>query len=142
MARIRDFHATLIESREIAPEIRHFVFTTPEPFTFTPGQFVYLRAEINGAAVKRAYSLASAPGGTSFELCLNRVCEGVFSPYLFDLEPGAVVPLQGPYGVFGWRKPARDSVLVATGTGIAPFRSMLRAGLPESGDVTLLFGVR
>jgi ferredoxin-NADP reductase len=140
----REFQARLVESREIAPEVRHLVLEAPEPFAFTPGQFVYLHSRTGGAPIKRPYSLASAPGGRRFELCLNHVREGVFSTYLFDLEPGAMLQLKGPYGIFGWRAPAHDSVLVATGTGITPFRSMLPSGLPAQGarQVTLLFGVR
>jgi CDP-4-dehydro-6-deoxyglucose reductase len=141
-----EFRATLIEWREIAPEVRHFVFEVPgtERLVYTPGQFLTLRAEIRGKTVKRAYSIASAPDGNRFELCLNRVREGEFSPYLFDLGPGAVVDLKGPYGVFRWREPACDAVLIATGTGVAPFRAMLRARLPEDPLhwFTLLFGVR
>jgi CDP-4-dehydro-6-deoxyglucose reductase, E3 len=146
MALARDFTATLLESREIAPEVRHFVFEAREleRLDFDPGQFVMLSAPIGGAMVKRAYSIASPPAGNRFELCLNRVLEGVFSPYVFDLRPGDAVNLRGPYGAFRWRRPFRDSVLVATGTGIAPLRSMLLSRLPEDREFshTLVFGVR
>lgn len=141
---VTEFQATLVESREIAPEVRHFAFETPEPFAFRAGQFVTVRADIAGRPVKRAYSLASAPAGNRFDLCLNRVREGIFSPYLFDLRPGETVAAKGPYGVFTWREPARDTLLVATGTGIAPFRGMLQWRLPRDCEhnITLLFGVR
>jgi len=127
-----ELHPRIAETRELAPEVRHFVFELPagEHLDFLPGQFLTLRAGIGGRAVRRAYSIASPPGGPRFELCLNRVREGVFSPYLFDRRPGDVVEMKGPYGAFGWREPPADSVLVATGTGIAPIRAMLRARLP------------
>lgn len=144
MALAGEFTATLIHSREIAPEVRHFVFEVPERLVFVPGQFLLLWAPIGGAIVKRAYSIASPPDGNRFALCLNRVQEGLFSPYLFDLRPGDTVQLRGPYGSFRWREPACDCLLVATGTGIAPFRSMLKARLP--GDArnryTLVYGLR
>ena len=142
----RFVRARLVDFREIAPEVRHFVFEVPgvERFAFTPGQFVHFRAEVGGQAVSRAYSIASPPDGNRFELCLNRVKEGTFSPWLFQMRPGDTVEMRGPYGVFTWRKPAGDSVLVATGTGIAPLRAMLEARLPtETGlQFTLVFGVR
>ncbi|HWQ56170.1 MAG TPA: FAD-dependent oxidoreductase [Bryobacteraceae bacterium] len=146
MAVAGEFAATLLESREIAPEVRHLVLETQGEarLSFAPGQFLMLFAPLGGVIVKRPYSIASPPDGNRFALCLNRVREGVFSPYLFDLRPGDTVRLKGPYGAFRWREPPSDSVLVATGTGIAPFRSMLHARVPEDPDrcYTLVFGVR
>lgn len=146
MAVAGEFTATLLESREIAPEVRHLVLETQggKPLHFAPGQFLMLFAPLGGVIVKRPYSIASPPDGNRFALCLNRVREGVFSPYLFDLHPGDTVMLKGPYGAFRWHEPPSDSILVATGTGIAPFRSMLKARLPEDRECrhTLVFGVR
>ncbi len=138
--------ARLLEFRDIAPEVRHFVFEVEgvERFDFRPGQFVSLSDEVGGRKVTRAYSLASPPNGNRFELCLNRVKLGAFSPYLFSLRPGGTVPMKGPYGSFTLREPIRDAVFVATGTGVAPFRSMLLDGrLWEAGkDYALILGVR
>lgn len=138
--------AKLIEWTEIAPGVRHFVFEAPqlERLDFIPGQFVPLTDSVNSRAITRAYSIASPPGtGTRFELCLNRVDDGAFSPHLFELSAGDTLEMKPPLGTFTLREPLRDSVLVATGTGIAPFRSMLKAVLePDSPAFTLLFGVR
>lgn len=138
--------AKLIEWVEIAPGVRHFVFEAPqlERLEFSPGQFVSLTDSVASKNITRAYSIASAPGeGNRFELCLNRVDDGAFSPHLFDLSTGDVVNMQPPLGTFTLRRPLRDSLLVATGTGIAPFRSMLKAVLREDSPAfTLLFGVR
>lgn len=138
--------ARLLESTEMAPDVRHFLFDVPEvpALEFTPGQFVSFRGEVRGKAVTRAYSLASGPDGNRFELCLNRVKEGLFSPFLFELEPGQQVEMRGPLGYFVPRRPLRDSVLVATGTGVAPFRSFLRSRevLESAAPLTLLFGAR
>lgn len=138
--------AVLVESREIGIEIRHFVFEVPdiERLDFEPGQFVSLSAELAGRQITRAYSICSPPDGNRFEICLNRVEEGLFSPYLFELRPGDSVIMRPPMGYFTLRNPLSDSVLVATGTGIAPFRSMLWYILPQERQrkFTLLFGVR
>jgi len=138
--------AILLSSRLLAPEVRHLQFEVPgdQELTFVPGQFVSLTAGIAGRQVTRAYSICSPPGGNRFELCLNRVHEGVFSPYLFDLKPGAEIHLRPPLGHFTLRQPPRDAVFVATGAGIAPFRSMLHHQLPRGGGLrlTLLFGTR
>ena len=138
--------AKLLESREIAPEVRHFLFRVDngESFAFVPGQFVSFTADIDGSPITRAYSMAAPPSGRSLELCLNRVAEGRFSPHLFDLKPGDEVQMTGPWGTFIFREPVQDSVLVATGTGIVPFRAMLQDRLPRdrSHQFTLIFGVR
>jgi CDP-4-dehydro-6-deoxyglucose reductase len=138
--------ARLIESHLIAPEVKHFVFEAAGAgqLHYLPGQFVSLTEDLDGKQITRAYSIASAPSGNRFELCLNRVQDGIFSPYLFDLQPGSEVDMQGPLGYFTWREPLRECVLVATGTGIAPFRAMLQQRLPlnHPHTVTLVFGTR
>ena len=138
--------ARLVESREIGPDVRHFLFDVPETdnLEYTPGQFVSFSEMVLCRLVTRAYSVCSAPDGNRFELCLNRVREGLFSPWLFEMAPGDTVHMSGPLGFFVPRQPFGDSVLIATGTGIAPFRAFLRwAPVLESGKrITLLFGAR
>ena len=138
--------ARLLESREIAPEVRHLVFEVEDSlaFPYVPGQFASLTAEIDGSPITRAYSFASPACGSRIELCLNRVLEGKFSPYLFDLQPGDRVQMTGPWGGFIFRQPVQDSILVATGTGIVPFRAMLQDQLSRDSvhQYTLIFGVR
>lgn len=138
--------ARLLESREIAPEVRHLVFEIEDniSFSYVPGQFASLTADINGSPITRAYSFASPPCGSRIELCLNRVPNGKFSPYLFSLQPGDCVQMTGPWGGFIFRQPVEDSILVATGTGIVPFRAMLQNQLSRDSvhQYTLIFGVR
>ena len=138
--------ARLIESRPLSPEIKHFIFEVPEVETldFLPGQFVSFTDELKGKRVTRAYSIASQPVANRFELCLNLVDDGHFSPHLFAMKPGETVPMKGPLGTFTLREPVRDSIMVATGTGIAPFRGMLRDILARDAEhqFTLIFGAR
>lgn len=60
------------------------------------------------------------------------------------MAPGDTVDMKGPLGSFTWRASDSDALLVATGTGIAPFRGMVRSYLESGGrsSVTLIFGVR
>ncbi len=137
--------ASLVESIEIAPLTRHFVFQIPEldQFDFVPGQFISLVHEIDGKSITRAYSLSGMPDRNRFAICLNLNPEGRFSPFLFGLSPGGEVEAKGPYGAFVFREP-HHSVLVATGTGVVPFRGMLSKRLAEDPDhrYTLIFGSR
>jgi ferredoxin-NADP reductase len=130
-----------------------FVLDDLESFSFTPGQFITAVAEdADGKLQTRAYSMASAPYGNRFELCVNRVSEGFFSNRLADLpdlEVGATIQVYGPNGDFSLRQPITDSILVATGTGVAPMRSILQWLFPADGpdrsegkDIWLVHGTR
>lgn len=138
--------ARLIFSRELAPETRHFEFQVEDSggFHFTPGQFVSVLHDVDGKEITRAYSIASPrTTGDRFALCLNRVSDGLVSPFLFSLQPGDEIEVREPLGYFTLRHPGHRVLFVATGTGIAPFRSMLLEHLPKSEPhVTLLFGAR
>ena len=138
--------AVLVSLLDLAPEVRHFVFEVPEieRLHFKPGQFISFQETLGGKKITRPYSIASLPDGNRFELCLNLVHGGIFSPYLFQMRPGDAVEMSAPLGFFVVRNPDKDAVFIATGTGIAPFRSMAPDYLshPQAKELTLIFGVR
>jgi CDP-4-dehydro-6-deoxyglucose reductase len=138
--------ARLIESVELARDVRQFTFEAigVERLAYEPGQFVALTETIDGKPITRAYSLASAPdGGNRFELCLNRVEDGLLSPHLFAMRSGDEIEMREPLGGFTLRDAGREAILIATGTGVVPFRSYLQAYLAQGRPpFTLLFGVR
>jgi len=118
-------------------------------FGFVPGQWLSLKTnKPDGEEITRAYSIASPPEDSNrFALCLNRVQDGFMSNFLCDLKQGAELQAQGPFGDFILRPPMRDTIFIATGTGIAPFRSMLHWLLAdpqrhENKKLWLVFGVR
>jgi ferredoxin-NADP reductase len=136
-------------------DCKHFEFEVEElpNFEFAAGQFVSMLATNNDKTMTRAYSLASGPRGNNrFDLCLNRVEGGFFSNYLCDMEHGKTVHFHGPHGHFVLRSPLRDSLMIATGTGIAPMRGFVEALFPENGaasthdlngrEIWLVFGTR
>jgi ferredoxin--NADP+ reductase len=97
---------------------------------FVAGQFVNLGLEIAGQFVRRSYSIASAPG-CALEFYVKEVPGGALTPSLMRLEPGDRVWVERrPQGFFTLAHvpPCRDLWLVATGTGLGPFLSMLRTG--------------
>lgn len=138
--------ATVVEFHDIAPEVRHFTFEVPDvsQLRYKAGQFVSLKETINSKKITRPYSIVSLPDGNRFELCLNLVHEGVFTPHLFSMKPGDSIEISEPLGFFTIRDPAKEAVFVATGTGIAPFRAMAPEYLahPNANQLTLIFGVR
>jgi ferredoxin-NADP reductase len=133
----------------------HFEFVLEElkSFPFAAGQFVSAVAEdAKGKMQTRAYSIASAANENRFELCVNRVEEGFFSNHLADLPDlpvGSTIQVHGPHGHFVLQEPITDSILVATGTGIAPMRAYLQWLFPADGpdrsggkEIWLVFGTR
>jgi len=97
-------------------------------FGFVAGQWLSFKTiKPYGEEIIRAYSIASPPDDNNrFDLCLNRVQDGFMSNFLCDMQAGGEVSCQGPFGDFILRPPMRDTIFIATGTGIAPFRSMLQ----------------
>lgn len=118
----------------------------PASLPFLAGQFVSFSVEKPGLPhlLTRPYSIASSPSDTaSIELLLNRVPDGPGSGYLFSLRPGDTVTFRGAAGTFVMPSSTdRRLLFVATGTGIAPIRSMLLARLPSRTPVTLFWGLR
>ena len=123
------YTARLLKTLPLSDGSRHLEFEVEElpKFEFTAGQFVSMKADkADGKEITRAYSIASPPrNDNTFDVCLNRVQLGFFSNYLCDMVEGARVKMHGPHGYFVLRNPVRDSIFVGTGTGVAPFRSML-----------------
>jgi ferredoxin-NADP reductase len=129
MSPFQTFTARLARSVALAEPTKHLEFEVPgQPrFGFVAGQWLSFKAnKPDGEEITRAYSIASPPAEDNrFALCLNRVQDGFMSNFLCDMKDGEEIRCQGPFGDFILRPPLRDTIFIATGTGIAPFRSML-----------------
>ncbi|WP_227376195.1 ferredoxin--NADP reductase [Haladaptatus halobius] len=101
-------------------------------FGFTPGQYVTVRYR----RTPRPYSVASSPNKDALEFCVRRVPQGRLTTKLFgDLSTGDEVTVRGPNGDFVLEEPSgRDMAFLATGTGVAPLRSMIRYTFEEGRD--------
>jgi len=150
MAQFQTLRAQLVRSVPLSEFTKHLeleVKNVPH-FGFVPGQWLSVKATTpEGEEMTRAYSIASPPENGRVAFCLNRVDEGFMSNHLCSLVEGSEITFQGPFGDFILRPPLRDTIFIATGTGIAPFRSMLRWLLadPERHQglqFWLLFGAR
>ena len=95
-----------------------------------PGQHVDVRLTAeDGYQAQRSYSIASAPRTTHLVLTVERLDDGEVSPYLTDvLRPGDELELRGPIGgYFVWEAALGGPLLlIAGGSGVVPFRAMLR----------------
>ena len=143
--------AVITRMEDRSPTVRSFWLALPdrEKLAFRPGQFLTLDLPIGETRRDgwRSYSIASAPDETNeVELCIVKLPGGKGTEYLFEqARVGTEVPTKEPGGVF--TLPERpldyDVVMICTGTGIAPFRSMLVQRLGhETGTFHLIFGCR
>ncbi|MSP71795.1 MAG: ferredoxin--NADP reductase [Myxococcales bacterium] len=110
------------------------------------GQFINIGLDLDGARVKRAYSLASAPGQPP-ELYVRLVDDGKLTPHLNRMQVGdPVLILGGANGQFTLDQvtDGKDLWLISTGTGLAPFIAMLRTSQPweRFERVVVVHGVR
>ena len=114
---------------------------------FEAGQFVRIALDIGGERVARPFSFVNPPGDPVLEFYGITVPEGPLSPRLARLRPGEGLYLAGnPAGflVLSEVPDAQSLWLIATGTGIAPFLSMLRTETPwrRFRNVVLVHAVR
>ncbi len=147
---MQTFQATVVRRRDLTHDVREIELRLDEPsdIEFTAGQFVSFQIPIpeRPHPLTRPYSIASPPSlRSAVTLLFNRVPGGPGSSFLYALAPGDVIQFRGPAGTFTLRDvPERDLLFVATGTGIAPLRSMLLARLqePSGGRILLVWGLR
>jgi ring-1,2-phenylacetyl-CoA epoxidase subunit PaaE len=141
--KIKDIRHETDECVSIAFEIPESIKTE---YHYLSGQYLTLRATINGEDTRRSYSLCSSPYENEWRVAVKQVEQGVFSTYANkELKVGSTLEVMTPMGNF---KLASDSsanksyVLFASGSGITPILSIAKTVLMEepNSDVTLFYG--
>ena len=110
---------------------------------YRPGQYLKI---LTGDGRTRSFSMASVPSAGVVDLHVRRIPGGTFTDgALQQLRPGDALQVELPHGAFFYRaKDYRPLLMVATGTGLAPIKSILEA-LMDDGDcppVSLYWGAR
>ena len=133
----------------LSPRVKRFALELTEEVLFEAGQFVILTIELDGETLQRSYSIASVEYGQNvkqIELCISLNEKGRVTPWLFSLSAGALIDVSVPQGAFVLRPSSMQEnvIFVCTGTGVAPFRSMIAASLALNPNrhVHLVFGNR
>jgi benzoate/toluate 1,2-dioxygenase reductase subunit len=110
--------------------------------TFLPGQYVNI--QVPGSNETRSYSFSSPPGAETATFLIRNVPGGLMSGYLTErAKPGDRLTIKGPLGSFYLRDIKRPVLMLAGGTGLAPFLSML-GRIAETGSsqpIHLVYGV-
>lgn len=153
---IVQFPLKLVSRRMLAPSVGHYAFVREDgaPLDFIPGQFIQVHfSYADGTATKRSYSLATihdhAMGpGEAVEIAVSYVPGGAATALFEGLDIGGTINASGPYGRF-CLMPAdanRRYLLIATGTGVTPYRAMLpeleKLIAARGLQIVLLFGAR
>ena len=150
------FPLKLVGRHMLAPSIGHYQFVRDDgqPLDFLPGQFIQIHFDYaDGTPAKRSYSLATihdhALGpGDAVEIAVSFVPGGAATALFEGMELGDHVSGSGPFGRFCLQPGDHNAryLLIATGTGVTPYRSMLpllATAMQERGvEVVLLQGAR
>lgn len=139
-------HAAVVRAvAPVSPLVARLILEIPdvERVDFLPGQHMNIIMPDGGA---RSFSMASKPSGNRIDFHIRRIERGAFTDLrLSRLKPGDALDVELPFGSFHFHaEDYRPLVMVATGTGLAPIKSMLDALMddPDCPPVSLYWGTR
>jgi benzoate/toluate 1,2-dioxygenase reductase subunit len=125
-----------------SPTTVSFALEAERPLAFLPGQYANLT--VPGGKQTRSYSFSSRPNQAELAFLIRDVPDGLMSTYMRSkAQPGDFMMFTGPYGSFYLRPTVRPVLMLAGGTGLAPFLSMLLwlKDNPASQPIRLAYGV-
>jgi len=145
------FHAlNVADVRQETEDTVSIAFSIPEDliedYKYKAGQYLTLRATINGEDVRRSYSICTAPKDGELRVAIKSIENGVFSNWATQLiRTGDSIEVMTPMGNFAidpLPNEKRSFVLYAAGSGITPILSIAKTILTEEplSDVTLIYG--
>lgn len=139
---LKHYDATLIAKNELARNVLQLWFTlNDDSLSFKAGQYILLEIEKNF----RQYSIASSPVlDRKFELLVDTTPMGIGSQYLTNLAIGNTIHFRAPLGIFVLQDSKLPKMFLATGSGVAPMKSMLEYlhDTQSEHKRTLLWGLR
>jgi len=138
------YNARLVRREDMTESLSYFwVRFDGEPTPFEPGQYMTIGVMVDGKIVQRPYSVASPPftaGSDGYEFYVRVVVGGTFTPLLWQLPVGQKMRMIGPKGKFMLRPgDERTHIFISSGTGNAPFVSMMRQALHDGTERKVVF---
>jgi ferredoxin-NADP reductase len=127
-----DYPIVLQERYKLSTNARELCYTREDGgrITYVPGQFFSLHFPYEGKEKARSYSvvnrISNIRENTEFRFAISAVPNGAASQYFFNASPGDAIKMGGPFGnlILPPSDPKRY-LLIATGTGVSPYRSMM-----------------
>ncbi len=132
------------EIRRETPLAVSIVFDVPADlkadYQFQAGQYINIKTTINGAEVRRSYSISSSPKSNELRVVVKAVESGLFSNYVTQhLQVGDVLEVAPPEGKFILENTnAKVIVGIAAGSGITPIISLAKDTLESATDTTFI----
>jgi len=148
MIKPEDYTAKVISIRQASQKIKIIELECDRDFNYLPGQFVNLKFEDpfgKQGQMQRAYSIASKPNGKCFELCIEIIENGCGTTYIDSWVVGEKIQIKAPFGHCTLNEDNQEElILIATGTGIAPIKSILEtlAAQKDTRRIDFFFGLR
>ncbi|MEL6974426.1 MAG: ferredoxin--NADP reductase [Bacteroidota bacterium] len=141
-----DFHPLTITSKKpLTPNSVALTFDVPstlkDTFSYTAGQYITLKQDINGEEVRRAYSLSSAPSSGEMTIGVKKVVNGTFSVYANDvLNVNDTIEVMPPEGRFVYESngSAQNIMTFAAGSGITPIMAIAKTVLESHPENTFV----
>jgi 3-phenylpropionate/trans-cinnamate dioxygenase ferredoxin reductase subunit len=128
----------IVDVRDVGPDTVALRVASPPGFDARPGQFVQVRATVDGDTVTRHYSVSSPEVDETFELTVGIDPDGTLTPWLAGAEPGDTVEVDGPFGRVYYED--EDGVVVlAAGPGIGAAVGVAEASLARGGDAAVAY---
>lgn len=145
------FHKLVIKNIErLTDKSISISFNVPEnlkkTFAFKAGQYITLKTIIDGAEVRRDYSLCESPKSGELKVAIKEVTDGTFSAYAnTKLQAGNTIDVASPKGRFIFEpndSKTKNIALFAAGSGITPVLSIIKCALEEEvySKVILVYG--
>ena len=145
------YQGTIQNVRLLTPTILAIQCESTPTMSYSAGQYVMMSFPSSpanpaeGPPPEWPIAIASGPSDPSIEFCIRNVEGGSMTAHLGHLQPETTIQMRGPMGNFSYHNPNRQPVVfIATGTGIAPLRSMMRSTEFQSDapQTTLLIGAQ
>jgi len=128
----------VLARRTVGPDTVALDVTAPAGFDARPGQFVQLRATMDGQTVTRQFSISSPTVEEAFEVTVGVDPDGTLSPWLAAVDPGETVLVDGPFGRVCYEDEAAVVVL-AGGPGIGPAVGVAEWTVVDGGDAAVVY---
>ena len=144
---LRTYNAVLENVSQLTPRVKEFRFKIDQHLDFKTGQWLMLEIPGQEETIKRAMSIASpAYEKDTVDFCVKKIEGGKGSTAMHLMQPGEKISFTGPFGRFILNYPTNaDIVMIATGSGISPFKAMALELLENKkvpNQIYLLFGNR
>lgn len=122
---------------QVGPTTVAMRLEAPAEFEAVPGEFVLVRATVDGEDLARHYTVSSPDVEDGLEITVGIDPDGSLSPWLAEREPGDEIRMEGPFGNVAHER--GDAVAIAGGPGIGAALAVAERALETGGDAAVVY---